>query len=603
VNPEPWHRSSVSSRLDRAGPVAAFCIPWLASLLQVSPAAGWADDAAVLRAFGGAPRGMSGLVSASLDGIFGFLPIGTAVTRAGSASALALGLCGWLVYRLARRHLAASSDEPLAPAFAALAAVTATLAPSFFTTGLAIGGASVAAALALFAVERAASAREPRNAVLSGAALAGLVLESRPAAVSALVAVALLVLLHRPRTAASFALRAALGAALVAALPAALAGSLWLSPKSAFAERIGAIGPFGVALASDGIPALHAWMTEQGLIWTALAVLGVAGSRLGERSSLALTASLGSLVVVSALDWSAGAGSTSADANAPGVALGVAALSVLTCSGLRFVVRLLTRARLPLARPAGILLVVYGFSLVFVSAENAANAAEARENSLSERWTDEALLSLPPKAVLLLQSDAAFLRLQAARALGGARPDLLVVPTSALSQRSVRLDLVEEEAALLPVVRDVLLTGEPSELSLSGLADTRPMYVELDPDWDERLYPHLVPHAFFSEFSPHPLGRSDRTLGIQSSFSRFDEVAAALRGAPELDPATRDVLARSLSERAILLELLGDRTAAAAVTQDLLLLNPGHGVGRALHERISRKLRDTLDVRALLAAR
>ena len=40
---------------------------------------------------------------------------------------------------------------------------------------------------------------------------------------------------------------------------------------------------------------------------------------------------------------------------------------MLTCTGLRFVVALLPRARLPLARPASILLVVYGFSLVFVS--------------------------------------------------------------------------------------------------------------------------------------------------------------------------------------------------------------------------------------------
>ena len=98
----------------------------------------------------------------------------------------------------------------------------------------------------------------------------------------------------------------------------------------------------------------------------------------------------------------------------------------------------------PLGRPASVLLVVYGFSLVFVSAEDAANAAEARANTLTERWTDEALLSLPPKGLLLLQTDAAFLRLEAARALGGSRPDLLVVPTSALSQRSVRLDLVED---------------------------------------------------------------------------------------------------------------------------------------------------------------
>ena len=601
----------VSSRLDRVGPVAAFLIPWLAALLQVSPITGWSDDASILRAFGSAPRGFSGLVSASLDGIFSFLPVGTPVMRAGSASALALGLCGWLVYRLARRHLGLGA-EPLHPALAALAGVTATLAPSFFVTGVSIGGGSVAAALALFALDRAAAGstaaaptQHPGNALISGAALAAVVLESRPAAVSALVSVAVLVLVRRPRSAPAFALRAAAGAALVLLLPVALAVGLWVSPAGAAAERVGSFGAFGAAAAREGIRAVQVWMAELGLIWSALAVLGVAGSRLRERGSLALTLSLLSLVALSAVDWSTGAARTSTDAdrNAPGVALGLAALSVLTCTGLRFVVALLSRARLPLARPASVLLVVYGFSLVFVSAEDAANAADARESTLTERWTDEALLSLPPKGLLLLQSDAVFLRLEAARALGGLRPDLLVVPTSALNQRSVRLDLVDQEAALLPVVRDVLLSGKPSELSLSGLADTRPMYVELDTDWDARLFTHLVPHAFFSEFAPHPLGRSDRTLGVEGSFARFDAVAAALRSAPALDPATRQVLARSLSERAILLELLGDRAAAAAVTEDLLLLCPGHSVGTALHERISRKLRSTLDVRRLLASR
>lgn len=595
----------MSSRLDRVGPVAAFLIPWLAALLQVSPRTGWADDAAVLRAFGAAPRGLSGLVSAALDGVFGFLPIGTPVLRAGSASALALGLCGLLVYRLARRHLGLGSAAPLDPALAALAAITATLSPSFFVTGVAIGGAAVAAALALFALERAAlgSAGEPRQAVLSGAALAAVALESRPAAISALVSVVLLVLVGRPRAARRFATHAALGAALVSLLPIALAVGLWVSPAGAIAERVGSASGVGAAATREGFRAVQAWTSELGLIWSALALLGIAGGGLRERRSLALTLSLLSLVALTAVDFSTSQSPTEADPNAAVVALGLAALSVLTCTGLRYVVELLSRARLPLTRPASILLLVYGFSLVFVTAEDAANAASSRANTLTERWTDEALLSLPPQGLLLLQSDAVFLRLEAARALGGSRPDLLVVPTSALSQRSVRLDLVDQEAALLPVVRDVLLSGKPSELALSGLADTRPMYVELDTDWDERLFTHLVPHAFFSEFAPHPLGRSDRMLGVEGSFARFDTVAASLRSAPELDLATRDVLARSLSERAILLELLGDRAAAAAVTQDLLLLCPGHQVGTALHERISRKLRTTLDVRRLLASR
>jgi hypothetical protein len=241
--------------------------------------------------------------------------------------------------------------------------------------------------------------------------------------------------------------------------------------------------------------------------------------------------------------------------------------------------------------------------LVFVGAEDAARAAESRDANLAERWTDEALLSLPPKSILLLRSESVFLRLEAARVLGGSRPDLLIVPTRAIDQSTMRLDLVEQEAALMPIVRDVLLTGKPSELSLTGLADARPMYVEIDPSWESRLYPHLVPHAFFSEFAPHPLGRSDRSLGVESAADRLDELVLAVQRGPAHDRATSQILAGALAERAVLLEALGDRETAARVTKELLELVPDHAVGRSLRQRFEQKRRESLDVRALLASR
>jgi hypothetical protein len=167
----------------------------------------------------------------------------------------------------------------------------------------------------------------------------------------------------------------------------------------------------------------------------------------------------------------------------------------------------------------------------------------------------------------------------------------------------VRLDLIEREAALVPIVRDMLLTGKASELSLTGLADARPMFAELDFDWDVRLYPHLVPRSFFNEFAPHPLGRSDRALSVESGASRLEELAGALSGSSSSDRGTRAVLSLAMAERAIVLETLGDRAAAIRVTGELLELAPDDPAGRELRARFSLKSRDELDVRALLASR
>jgi hypothetical protein len=592
----------VRSRFDGPAACIAFLVPWIFALLNTCGTGTWADDLSIARTFAESPLGFEGLVSAALSGLASFVPLGTALTRAGSLAALSLGASGFLLFRLSERLLtSARSPNSLVSAIALLSALTATLGPSFVEAGTAAGGAAVAAALALAAIERASGHSSARSGLLVGGLLGLTFCESRlTALVAALSITALLAARERtfPRALATWLLAGAGGVAL---LPIALGVSLLASPGRSVLELLsssqGSLS-FSFDRATD---AFAHWVEGVGFVWAGVALLGFVVALL-DRRARSLASCLLALLVAGALGRADGSPTTPDPLTSVNL-LGISALAVATSAGLSFLVAALGRARLPFARAAGVLLVVYGASLVFVSADDASRTAQLRESSLAERWTDEAWLSLPPKSLLLVRSEAVYLRLLASRTLAGSRPDVLLVPTAALDQSSVRLDLVEQEAALVPIVRDVLLAGKPSELALTGLADARPMYVQLDPNWDSRLYPHLVPHAFFSEFSPHPLGRSDRVEGVESASEHFDEVAAAVRATPGRDPATRQMLGASLSERAILLEALGDRVAAAAATDELLALCPENAIGLSLRARFVRKSRDALDVRALLASR
>jgi hypothetical protein len=592
----------VRSRFDGPAACIAFLAPWIFGLLNASGVGTWAGDLAIARTFAESPVGFEGLVSASLSGLVSFVPLGTALTRAGSVAALALGSSGFLLFRLSERLLtSARSPSSLVPAISLLSSLIATVGPSFVEAGTAAGGAAVAAALALAAIERSSSQATARSGLLIGGLLGLTFCESRLTALVAALAVTALFLVRErtfPRALAAWLLAGAGGAAL---LPIALGVSLLASPGRSVLELFSssrASLSFSLARTTD---AFAHWVQGVGLVWAGVALLGLVVALLDHRAR-GLASCLLALLVAGALGTADGS-PTAPDPLSGVNLLGISALAVAASAGLSFLVGVLGRARLPFARAAGVLLVVYAASLVFVGADDSSRIAQIRESSLAERWTDEAWLSLPPRSLLLVRSEAVYLRLLASRTLAGSRPDVLLVPTAALDQSSVRLDLVEQEAALVPIVRDVLLAGKPSELALTGLADARPMYVELDPNWDFRLYPHLVPHAFFSEFSPHPLGRSDRTAGVESASQHFDEVAAAIRATAGRDPATRQVLGASLSERAILLEALGDRVAAEAATDALLALCPENAIGRSLRARFVKKSRDALDVRALLASR
>jgi hypothetical protein len=232
--------------------------------------------------------------------------------------------------------------------------------------------------------------------------------------------------------------------------------------------------------------------------------------------------------------------------------------------------------------------VVFDFTLVFVGSEASAAATERRATVTNEVWTDEGLASLPPRALLLARSEAIAWRLWSAQLVRGERPDIVVVPTTLLERGALRRRLLAAEPALAPLLRDIALGGKPSEFALSTLADARPLFIELDPSWDERLSEHVVPQSFWLRFRANPVGRSDRTQALERAGSRFERVVGAVLPGddPKSAAATRAVVVAGLRQRALFLAARRDRETALDAVDVLERLSPKDEVAERLRHEL-----------------
>jgi len=132
------------------------------------------------------------------------------------------------------------------------------------------------------------------------------------------------------------------------------------------------------------------------------------------------------------------------------------------------------------------------------------------------------------------------------------------------------------------------MTGRTSEFALTSLADARPLFVELDPAWDLRLFDHLRPTPLWLGFTPHTLGRSDRGIAVSDDSGRraFRRVLAVAKGVPGGDAATLAVLAANAREQAIVLAALGDKDSTRRVLADLAHIDPSSGLPARLEEQL-----------------
>jgi len=160
---------------------------------------------------------------------------------------------------------------------------------------------------------------------------------------------------------------------------------------------------------------------------------------------------------------------------------------------------------------------------------------------LATDWRDGGLVlrrgSPSSHVAILARSRPGVLRIWSARLLQGIRPDLLVAPVHLVGEGGTAARLLRAEPATMPLVRDVTLSGRPTENALTTLADARPVECELDPGWDRRIVSHLVADRMWLRFAPQPLGASDRRLAFAAAELPFARVLAMSRADDAFDPA------------------------------------------------------------------
>jgi hypothetical protein len=586
---------------------AAFLVPLLVTIFRASPSPVWRDDLPIVRALGLVPAGTEGRVTTVLVELASLLPLGGRWLRASWVGALSLALAAYLIYVLARRVLERAVETPrLTPSLALAAALTATLAQSFQLEGTVAGGAPLATALVLSGLLLGFEALRRKDARLSVALGALVALTLSEAHAAALVLVLALVVqgaahwaLPRARTLLAFfgGFAAIFGLSFVPLLVRPLAAHAGLD----FGHGLDASSLALVDASGARSTALASWLADVGVISFGLAVGGlvIGLMRPTTRGSVVplLAFVLGDLAIpVNRV------GVLTPDALGALRLLAIVALAVSAALAVQTSAVAMTRARIPFAETASVLLVVFDFTLVFVGAEDSAFAADRRGEAAAQVWTDEALASVPPGGLLLLRSEALAWRLFAARVVRGERPDLVVVPMPLLERGNVRARLLASEPALAPLIREVALSGRPSEYALSTLADARPLFVEFDPEFDHAQLEHLIPQPFFMRFAPEPLGRSDRVAGLLEGLDEFREVIAETERDGEHDAATRSVLLAETRGQALVAAALGDRKNVDDALATVHELDADDSLARELTAELKAKPRGELSLARLLPA-
>jgi len=571
----------------------ALIVPLVVTLFRAESGSDWRDDLPAVTGFAFLPLGGEGWLGLIVNQAAALLPVGDRWLRAASATALALSLASRLVYAAARALLARSEEaRGLAPALALAAALTAVLSPTFQLEGTVIGGAALGALAALLTLHARAvlPVRDVRSSFVVGVLVALTGAESHAAVLSLGVALVARAAIRRELpTPAEFCAGLAGAGAVIALVVSALllrgaAPTAWLDLGFGLGQSSLTTGDGG----KEHLTALAAWLADVGLIPLGLSAFGFVTGLLGARTRRRLAPLLALVLVDLALPASQ-VGPLLADPFGPSRLLALAALGVGAALGVQAAALGLYRARVPFARPAAVLLVVFDFTLVLVGFEASAAASERRDSLANEVWTDEGLSGLPPNALFFARSEALAWRLWAAQLVRGERPDVVVVPSSMLERGALRRRLLAAEPALAPLLRDIALSGKPGEFALSTLADARPLFVELDASWDERLSEHIVPQSFWLRFRSNPVGRSDRTVAVSRAGRRFERVVSQVAPGQgrDGDAATRAVVVASLRQRALFLAGRRDHDTTASTLDQLERLAPRDEVASRLRGELA----------------
>jgi hypothetical protein len=558
-----------------------------------------AHDAGVARAMGLEAQPWRAL-DAVVASVFAALPLGTRAARAGLGEAVVVATAAAALFVVAWRIAAACAEAPrLGVLTAGIATFAAVVAPAWQTEAGAVAGSTTGALLVLLPLALMARADEPgetprwdgRSAAMpqpgqnlrAGACAVGLAMGYEPlvgacalAACAALVGVGpnarrgVLVAWRTDARVLVACFVAGLGPLMLAVARTRVAGvPLAAALADAWAGERGA--------SHAGSPAVFL-RAELGVVLGALAVGGAVLAALVPRAR-ALGAALLVVVVVGFASGWAGAPLGPTRFGAP-VLAGVAAACGFAGVAMQAIVRAIADAKLPLARASAAMVLVLELAIPVDSADEALLRTLPRANGAAALWDDLAWGELPPRTVVLVTDARLGRRAAAAQATGALRGDLAVVP--AQTRGAVASRVLSQDAALVPLWRDLELAGSPSEASLSSLASVRPLAMAFEPRWGRALGRHLVPVALLDRFEPEPRGASDRKRALDVFAPKRERLARAAGKDPELAGAT----AYLLRARALDVASSGDRDLVGRTVDDLHAFAPDDPVGAAIVARI-----------------
>ena len=526
----------------------------------------WYDDLGLIRTLGMWPLGAQGLVSCVLTQVTLLVPVGSRVFRAGLLANCGAAAAALVFYELLRMQLAHNARTPkLTPVFALLGSLLLSLSLPMQRGASCAGGAAVGIALALSAIlldqkmlSRKPREKSPRAALALGSLLIIALAEQFWTGVGAIAVIVVQRLLARVTPDSSESRRSLLGAGV--------AGCVVCVPL------------LRMQLPHRLVPELPSLTASLGETWGDMARLSFGGIRFWHDSGLLLTvaAAAGALWGVSrqvlrpmTVGWltvlllACVFGSQESPVReSPTTALRILAfatcvmLATLTAQTLALA---LLKVKVSYLGASVIVVITLYAMLVAVHADDADYASESRTYRGNNVFTEEAFWMLPRHSLLLLRHRELVYRAWASRLSEGMRPDLLVVTPERLQRNPDANRLLATEPALSPLVREMVIHGRATEYALSQVADARPLFVELDSNWDTRLREHLGARGLWSEFHSQSLGRSDRYSVMASSRPPVDRVIDVCKGTVPPDTATLHFVSLHLKEQAGVFAALGDR--------------------------------------------
>ncbi len=523
-----------------AGVAISAALPVAASVAHAPLVDDGAHDASLVRALGLGAVGLpsfDALIAAPLL----VLPLGTFVFRLALASALATGAAGAALHLVARAlvgRVLGEESARLAVAVATLASLAATLSRPWQAEASAplASTISAAAVLALVAVMLRPGVFVTQRAVvgsIDGQRARGALRMATPLVLAALIAIAF------------WALRRARSELVFADVAPTVASAFDRARVAAF--LIHYVGPVTSIGAAAGV---------------VLAVI----SRPSRGCALALTAI--ALSTLACIAEGSAAGPERFDAV---TLLASAFTNVFAGAAIASLVRWVARLRVPLASASAAMVAVLGAAFPAIALDESAIAADARAPLEAIDWATAALGDVRPGTVVIGDEPRHMQRLIASTLVGEAPSDLAFVPLYDVGGKLVRRQ-INRMPELVPLVRDLTLTGLPTELAMSKLAAERSVVLLFSARWERALARHLVPDAALDRFEPEPRGTVDRRKALEVSEPLLAPLARVLAGASAhtLASSTADLL----RPRVLALATTGERELAFRVLEQMRAFGP-----------------------------